>query len=72
MRLLLIICELCLLAATVSAQGAKTDNNQYVIAPGEHIFLAVAAQPACPLRIEDAQLLLPVGGRSCRVSLQAH
>lgn len=60
MRFVLIVCQLCLLTATVSAQAAKTDN-QYVIAPGEHIFLAVAAQPDCPLRIEDAQLLIPVG-----------
>ena len=61
MRFVIIVCELCLLVATVPAQGAKTNDNRYVIAPSEHLFLAVASQPDCPLRIEEAQLLIPVG-----------
>jgi hypothetical protein len=61
MRFVILVCELCLLVATVSAQGAKTNDSQYVIAPSEYIFLAVATQPDCPLRIEEAQLLIPVG-----------
>ena len=61
MRFVILVCELSLLAATVSAQGAKTNDSQYVIAPSEHIFLAIASQPSCPLRIEEAELLIPVG-----------
>ena len=37
-------------------------NRQYVIAPPETVFLAVASQPECPLKIENARMLLSVDG----------
>lgn len=61
MRFVILVCEFFLLVAAASAQGAKTNDRQYVIAPSEYIFLAVATQLDCPLRIEEAQLLIPVG-----------
>jgi hypothetical protein len=60
MKFLLIVSVLCL-SATASAQISKTPETSYVIVPAQSIFLAIAAQPDCPLRIEDAQLLMPVG-----------
>ena len=61
MRSLLILTILSLSATAASAQLSQTIETSYVIAPAQSIFLAVAAHPDCPLRIEDAQLLMPVG-----------
>ena len=60
MKSLIIIGILYLSAATVSAQQPTTVDVSYVIVPAQDIFIAVAAQPDCPLRIEEAQLLMPV------------
>jgi hypothetical protein len=61
MKFLIMVCILFLTATTASAQGSIPVDGSYVIAPAQDIFLAVAAQPDCPLRIEEAQLLIPVG-----------
>lgn len=61
------ICTLFLWAPSASGQvSPKTFDPQYVIAPAENILLTVAAQPDCPLKIEDAQLLVPVSGGQAR------
>jgi hypothetical protein len=61
MKFLIMVCVFCLSAGTATAQGPKSTDSSYVIAPTQDIFLAVAAQSDCPLRIEEAQLLMPVG-----------
>lgn len=61
MKLLLIASVLSLSATAAAAQISQPLENSYVIVPAQSVFLAVAAQPDCPLRIEDAQLLRPVG-----------
>jgi hypothetical protein len=61
MKSLIIVGILCWSAATVSAQRPTAVDGSYVIAPPQDLFLAVAAQSDCPLRIEEAQLLIPVG-----------
>ncbi len=60
MKSLIIVIALCLSAARVSAQQPTSPDVSYVIVPAQDIFLAVGAQPDCPLRIEEAQLLMPV------------
>ena len=60
MKSLIIVGVLCLAATTGSAQRSSAVGGAYVIAPTEDIILAVAAQPDCPLKIEEAQLLIPV------------
>ena len=60
MKSLIIVVILCLSAATASAQQPTAVNASYVIVPAQDVFLAVAAQSDCPLRIEEAQLLWPV------------
>ena len=60
MKSLIIVVILCLSAATASAQQPTAADVSYVIVPAQDVFLAVAAQPDCPLRIEEAQFLMPV------------
>lgn len=60
MKSLIIVVAMCLSAATASAQQPTAPDVSYVIVPAQDIFLAIAAQPDCPLRIEEAQLLMPV------------
>ena len=60
MKSLIIVVVLCLLTSTASAQQPTAVDASYVIVPAQDVFLAVAAQPDCPLRIEEAQLLMPV------------
>ena len=43
--------------ANVSGQ-AKQEVKRYVIAPSENTLLVVAAQPGCPLALDDARALL--------------
>ena len=61
MKLLIIVCVMSLSATSALAQESKLLENSYIVAPPQEVFLAVAAQPDCPLRIEEAQLLMPVG-----------
>jgi hypothetical protein len=42
------------------ARAQQPQKRQYVVAPDETVFLAVAAQPECPLKIENARMLLSV------------
>ena len=60
MKSLIMVVVLCLSAATASAQQPTAVDVSYVIVPAQDIFLAVAAQADCPLRIEEVQLLMPV------------
>ena len=60
METLIIVGLLCLSVATVSAQRPTAVDVSYVVVPAQDVFLAVAAQPDCPLRIEEAQLLMSV------------
>lgn len=63
MKSLIVVVALCLLSVTASAQQRPTSPDvSYVLVPAQDIFLAVAAQPDCPLRIEDAEFLMPVDG----------
>jgi len=61
MKLLMIVCLMCLSATSTLAQESKLLDDSYIVAPAQDVFLAVAAQRDCPLRIEEAQLLMPVG-----------
>lgn len=61
MKSLLIATVLSLSAIPASAQVLQNVDSSYVIVPSQSVFLAVAAQADCPLRIEDAQLLMPLG-----------
>ena len=61
MKSLMIVGVLCLAATVASGQRPKAVDSTYVRAPAEDIILAVAAQADCPLKIEEAQLLIPVG-----------
>jgi hypothetical protein len=56
-----IVCGLFLWGATASGQVARRTSAAEYVAP-EDIFLTVAAQPDCPLKIEEAQLLISVNG----------
>lgn len=60
MKSLIIVGVFCLTAVTAPAQRPTATDVSYVIVPAQDVFLAVAAQPDCPLRIEEAQLLMPV------------
>src|SRR5687768_14306572 len=60
MKSLLIATVLSLSAVPASAQVSQNVDSSYVIVPSQSVFLAVAAQADCPLRIEVAQLLTPV------------
>ena len=60
MKSLIIVGVFCLTAVTSPAQRPTATDVSYVIVPAQDVFLAVAAQPDCPLRIEEAQLLMPV------------
>jgi hypothetical protein len=55
---------LLFITATVSADGYSQGSRtrKYVVAPAQMIFLTVAAQPECPLKIENAQMLLSIDG----------
>ena len=58
-----IILLLFMMAAVFSdgfAQGSR--KRKYVVAPAQIIFLTVAAQPECPLKIENARMLLSIDG----------
>jgi len=61
MKVLLVICVMCLSITPASAQQPKLLEDSYVVAPAQDVFLAIAAQPDCPLRIEEAELLMPTG-----------
>ena len=43
-----------------SVAHSQQQKRKYVVAPPETVFLAVAAQPECPLKIENARMLLSV------------
>jgi hypothetical protein len=45
------------LASAVSAQEVKSGKTQFAIIPTGDVVLAVAAQPDCPLRLENPRLL---------------
>lgn len=54
-------------------QRAQREKQRYVVAPREVYLLVSASQPDCPLRIEEAKLLLNVDrgwGISCRLHNQ--
>ena len=52
---------LFIMSVTYFTGYAQQPNKpQYVIAPAENSFLAVASQPECPLKIENARMLLNV------------
>lgn len=60
MRLSFIMCVMCLAVTSASAQESRPPRDSYVVARAQDVFVAVAAQPDCPLRIEEAQMLMPV------------
>lgn len=66
MKSLIIVVAMCLSAATAFAQRPTTVDASYVIVPAQDVFLAIAAQPDCPLRIEDVQLLMLVDNGRAR------
>jgi hypothetical protein len=51
---------LCGLLFAMTAHGQQRKKPQYVFVPAEDIFLTTASQPECPLKIENARLLLSV------------
>lgn len=52
-------------ASQIRSQQADFHNKQqYVVVPSDIIMLAVAAQPDCPLAIENAKLLKSADGNS--------
>lgn len=58
---------LCLLCAciviTASGQQRESqDDHQFVIMPRDQGLLLIASQPDCPLKFEDAILLINMGG----------
>ena len=58
-RLVFALIILSCTSLAASAQELK-GPGRFVVAPSENTLLTVASQPACPLSIEDARLLLNV------------
>jgi hypothetical protein len=48
--------------AVSSSYSQQRQKRKYVAAPAENIFLAIASQPECPLKIENARMLLSIEG----------
>src|ERR1700741_2995511 len=59
-----IIVLLFVLLAFSTAHGQQSQKRKYVVPPAETVFLAIAAQPDCPLKIENARMLLSVDNTS--------
>jgi hypothetical protein len=61
MKTKIVVVFLLLLASkTFAQQKGELPKKQYVVSPSEHILLAIASQPDCPLLVEEAKLLLNV------------
>ena len=58
-ELLFALITLSCMSIVCNAQEIK-GPERFVVAPSENTLLTVASQPACPLSIEDAKLLLNV------------
>src|SRR5262249_1947131 len=48
--------------AISSAYSQQRQKRKYVVAPTENVFLTVASQPGCPLKIENARVLISIDG----------
>lgn len=58
-----LVLNLCLVlwsftSAVVAQHAVSEQNRRYVVVPPENFLLTVAAQPDCPLRIENAKFLM--------------
>jgi hypothetical protein len=60
---IVILCLVTLFAGKATCgQQDGIKKVHFVVVPPEHMLLAIASQPDCPLQFEKAQILLEVGG----------
>src|SRR2546421_11405078 len=62
MKIAAAICLLLMCTLSVLGQDSRDNKEtaQYIVVPRDRVLMTVASQPDCPLRIEEAVLLMRV------------